>query len=184
MNSRKIEILVGLFVSMGVAALVMLALKVANAGIAGSNGTYSLHAKFENIGSLKVRAPIKVGGVVIGRVENILVHPTEFVPLVYMSVDSNYECKFSDATSVSILTSGILGEQYLGINPVIASNSAQQECLGNQVVAEDEADELSIDAIFGVQSKALKDGDMITDTKSALVLEELIGQFLFNQSSE
>ncbi|MBS3797280.1 MULTISPECIES: outer membrane lipid asymmetry maintenance protein MlaD [unclassified Pseudoalteromonas] len=184
MNSRKIEILVGLFVSLGVAALVMLALKVANAGLTGSNGTYSLQAKFENIGSLKTRAPIKVGGVVIGRVETIQVHPSEFVPVVYMAIDKAYECKFSDATSVSILTSGILGEQYLGLNPVIASNQAQQTCLGNAVAESQQDDELSIDAIFGVQSKALKDGDMITDTKSALVLEELIGQFLFNQGSE
>ncbi|MEM0515043.1 outer membrane lipid asymmetry maintenance protein MlaD [Pseudoalteromonas sp. YIC-827] len=184
MNSRTIEILVGLFVSMGVAAFVMLALKVANAGLSGSNGTYSLQAKFENIGSLKTRAPIKVGGVVIGRVETIQVHPSEFVPVVYMAIDNAYECKFSDATSVSILTSGILGEQYLGINPAIASNQAQQACLGNAVAESQQDDELSIDAIFGVQSKALKDGDMITDTKSALVLEELIGQFLFNQGSE
>ncbi|WP_105188003.1 outer membrane lipid asymmetry maintenance protein MlaD [Pseudoalteromonas sp. T1lg48] len=185
MNSRKIEILVGLFVSLGVAAFVMLALKVANAGLTGSNGTYSLQAKFENIGSLKTRAPIKVGGVVIGRVETIQVHPSEFVPVVYMAIDNAYECKFSDATSVSILTSGILGEQYLGLNPVIASNQAQQTCLGKAVVeSQEQSDELSIDAIFGVQSKALKDGDMITDTKSALVLEELIGQFLFNQGSE
>lgn len=184
MNSRKIEILVGFFVTLGVAALAILALKVANAGLAGSNGTYSLQAKFENIGSLKTRAPIKVGGVVVGRVEGIQVHPSEFVPVVEMAIDNQYECKFSDATSVSILTSGILGEQYLGISPVIASDSAQQSCLGNEVAQAQSEDELSIDAVFGVQTKALKDGDMITDTKSALVLEELIDQFLFNQSSE
>ena len=75
MNSRKIEILVGFFVTLGVAALAILALKVANAGLAGSNGTYSLQAKFENIGSLKTRAPIKVGGVVVGRVEGIRCTP-------------------------------------------------------------------------------------------------------------
>lgn len=181
MNSRNVEILVGLFVSLGVAALVMLALKVANAGVAGSNGSYSLQAKFENIGSLKVRAPIKVGGVVVGRVENISVHPQQFVPVVSMSIDSAYECKFSDATSVSILTSGILGEQYLGISPVIASDGAQQSCINGESA---QADDNSIDALFGVSAKALKDGDVITDTKSALVLEELIGQFLFNQGGE
>ncbi|KAF7788591.1 phospholipid/cholesterol/gamma-HCH transport system substrate-binding protein [Pseudoalteromonas rubra] len=181
MNTRKIEILVGLFVALGVAAFVMLALKVANAGISGNGETYTLQAKFDNIGSLKTRAPIKVGGVVIGRVEGISIHPQEFVPVVNMSIDSHYECQFSDTTSVSILTSGILGEQYLGISPVIASQSAKQTCLGEEVVSNDELD---LGDLFGVESAALKDGDMITDTKSALVLEELIGQFLFNQSSE
>ncbi|BBN80307.1 outer membrane lipid asymmetry maintenance protein MlaD [Pseudoalteromonas sp. A25] len=180
MNTRKIEILVGLFVALGVAAFAVLALKVANSGISGSGETYTLNAKFENIGSLKTRAPIKVGGVVIGRVEGISIHPQEFVPVVAMSIDSSYECQFSDTSSVSILTSGILGEQYLGISPVIASDSAKQTCLGNEVTnASSELDDL-----FGVQSKALKDGDLVTDTKSALVLEELIGQFLFNQGSE
>ena len=114
MNTRKIEILVGLFVALGVAAFAVLALKVANSGISGNGETYTLSAKFENIGSLKTRAPIKVGGVVIGRVESIYIHPQEFLPVVNMSIDANYECQFSDTTTVSILTSGILGEQYLG----------------------------------------------------------------------
>jgi len=75
MNSRKLEILVGFFVALGILAFAMLALKVANSGISGSGETYTLNAKFENIGSLKARAPVKVGGVVIGRVESIYVHP-------------------------------------------------------------------------------------------------------------
>ncbi|WP_440054906.1 outer membrane lipid asymmetry maintenance protein MlaD [Pseudoalteromonas sp. T1lg65] len=180
MNTRKIEILVGLFVALGVAAFVLLALKVANAGISGNGETYTLKAKFENIGSLKTRAPIKVGGVVIGRVDGIYIHPEEFVPVVSMSIDKNYECQFSDTSSVSILTSGILGEQYLGISPVIASQSAKDTCAGNDVVAQED----NLEDLFGVETKALKDGDMMTDTKSALVLEELIGQFLFNQGGE
>ena len=133
MNSRKLEILVGFFVALGILAFAMLALKVANAGISGSGETYSLNAKFENIGSLKARAPIKVGGVVIGRVESIYVHPKEFLPVVDMTIDAQYLCRFSDTSSISILTSGILGEQYLGINPVIASSSAEQRCLGETV---------------------------------------------------
>ena len=72
MNSRKLEILVGFFVALGIAAFALLAFKVANAGISGNGETYQLNAKFENIGSLKARAPIKVGGVVVGRVESIL----------------------------------------------------------------------------------------------------------------
>ncbi|CAM4114669.1 outer membrane lipid asymmetry maintenance protein MlaD [Pseudoalteromonas byunsanensis] len=181
MNTRKIEILVGLFVALGVAAFAVLALKVANSGISGNGETYTLNAKFENIGSLKTRAPIKVGGVVIGRVDGISIHPQEFVPVVAMSIDASYECQFSDTSSVSILTSGILGEQYLGISPVIASDSAKQKCLGNEVTGSSDSE---LEDLFGVESRALKNGDLITDTKSALVLEELIGQFLFNQGSE
>lgn len=181
MNTRKIEILVGLFVALGIAAFAILALKVANSGISGNGETYTLSAKFENIGSLKTRAPIKVGGVVIGRVESIYIHPQEFLPVVNMSLDANYECQFSDTTTVSILTSGILGEQYLGISPVIAAESAKQTCLGNDVTTDSG---FELDDLFGVESVALKDGDMLTDTKSALVLEELIGQFLFNQGGE
>ncbi len=182
MNSRKLEILVGFFVALGIAAFTLLAFKVANAGISSSGDTYQLNAKFENIGSLKVRAPIKVGGVVVGRVESIMIHPKEFVPVVNMAIDANYLCQFSDTTSISILTSGILGEQYLGINPVIAPESAKQRCMGEEVTVS-KAD-TDLDDLFGVESKALTDGDYITDTKSALVLEELIGQFLFNQGGE
>ena len=182
MNSRKLEILVGFFVALGIAAFAMLALKVANAGISGNGETYLLKAKFENIGSLKTRAPIKVGGVVVGRVEGISIHPQEFVPVVDMTIDAQYQCRFSDTSSVSILTSGILGEQYLGINPVIAPKSAEQACLGVAVTSDDK--NLGLDELFGVESKALNDGDYINDTKSALVLEELIGQFLFNQGGE
>ncbi len=167
MNARNIEILVGLFVTLGVAAFLVLALKVANAGLAGSDETFTLKAKFDNIGSLKVRAPVKVGGVVIGRVANIYVDQRDFSPVVLMDISSEYDKKFSDTTSVSILTSGILGEQYLGINPIVASSNTDLEA-----------------ELFGVTSKPLSDGDFITDTKSALVLEELIGQFLFNQGSE
>lgn len=181
MNTRKIEILVGLFVALGVAAFAILALKVANAGISGNGETYTLSAKFENIGSLKARAPIKVGGVVIGRVDSIHIHEEEFLPVVNMSIDARYECQFSDTTSVSILTSGILGEQYLGLSPVIAAESAKQTCMGNEA---DTSADSELDDLFGVDSKALKNGDMLTDTKSALVLEELIGQFLFNQGGE
>ena len=99
-----------------------------------------------------------------------------------MTIDAQYLCRFSDTSSISILTSGILGEQYLGIHPVISPDSAKQRCLG-ETVTENKQDE-AIDDLFGVESKALGDGDSITDTKSAIVLEELIGQFLFNQGSE
>ena len=170
MNSRKTEMFVGFFVTLGLAAIIMLALKVANAGISGSGETYSLYAKFDNIGSLKVRSPIKVGGVVVGRVESINLDPNDYVPVVHMNISTQYS-NFTETSSVNILTSGILGEQYLGINPGVI---AQQD-----IDSEDELNEM-----FGLEEvKVLKDGDFITDTKSALVLEELIGQFLFNQGN-
>ena len=169
--SRKIEVLVGFFVSFGILALILLALKVANAGISGGGETYSLYAKFDNIGSLKVRSPIKVGGVVVGRVEAINLDPKDYTPIVHMKIASEFN-QFSETTSVNILTSGILGEQYLGLNPGVLASE-------NNDFADDIGD------LFGQEKlRTLKDGDTITDTKSALVLEELIGQFLFNQSGE
>ncbi|ATC96162.1 outer membrane lipid asymmetry maintenance protein MlaD [Pseudoalteromonas tunicata] len=169
--SRKIEILVGFFVSLGILALVLLALKVANAGISGGGETYNLYAKFDNIGSLKVRSPIKVGGVVVGRVEAINLDPKDYTPVVHMKISSEFN-QLSETTSVNILTSGILGEQYLGLNPGVLANSSSEF-----------SDEIS--NLFEQEKlKILQDGDMITDTKSALVLEELIGQFLFNQGGE
>ena len=170
MVSRKIEILVGFFVSLGVLALVMLALNVANAGIGSTGETYTLNAKFENIGSLKVRSPIKVGGVVIGRVASITLDKSDYLPVVAMEISTDYS-NFSETTAVNILTSGILGEQYLGLNPGV-------------LISESDADD-ELNDLFGQEElKILVDGDFITDTKSALVLEELIGQFLFNQGGE
>lgn len=154
MVSKKVELTVGFFVALGIAALLMLAFKVANTGISGSGDTYNLYARFDNIGGLKVRSPIKVGGVVVGRVSNISLDDVDYTPLVTLEIYNQY-AKFSDATSVSILTAGLLGEQYLGIQPGF------------------------IDESVGM----LAPGDFIEDTKPALVLEELIGQFLFSQGS-
>lgn len=154
MTSRKIEILVGFFVALAIAAFLMLSLKVASSGIAGTGQTYSLYAKFENIGGLKVRSPIKVGGVVVGRVKAIRLDAQEYLPVVELEIDSNYN-NFPETSSIAILTSGLLGEQYLGLQPGFIDESVS----------------------------ILVDGNHIEDTKSALVLEELIGQFLFNRGS-
>lgn len=154
MVSKKIELLVGLFAAIGIAALLMLALKVANSGIAGNGNTYQLYAKFDNIGGLKVRSPIKVGGVVIGRVNAISLDSEDYTPLVTLEIFAEYN-NFSEATSVSILTAGLLGEQYVGLLPGFIHTSVE----------------------------ILKPGDYIEDTKPALILEELIGQFLFSQGS-
>lgn len=154
MMSKKIEMFVGLFAVIGIAALLMLALKVADSGISGSGETYKLYAKFDNIGGLKVRSPIKVGGVVVGRVSEISLDSDDYTPLVTLEIDTRFK-NFSEATSVSILTAGLLGEQYIGLLPGF------------------------IDESVGT----LQEGDYIEDTKPALVLEELIGQFLFGQGN-
>lgn len=153
--SKKIELLVGLFTAIGVCALLMLALKVADSGISGQGETYQLYAKFDNIGGLKVRSPIKVGGVVIGRVSDISLDAEDYTPIVTLDIYEKYN-QFSEATSVSILTAGLLGEQYIGLLPGFVDESV--ETLGA--------------------------GDYIEDTKPALVLEELIGQFLFSQGGD
>ncbi len=154
MTSKKVEFIVGLFVALGIAAILILSIKVADSGLSGNGNTYQLYAKFDNIGSLKVRSPIKVGGVVIGRVSNITLDKDDFMPVVTLEINTQYS-DFSETTSISILTAGLLGEQYLGLEPGF------------------------IDETFDT----LKPGDYIEDTKPALVLEELIGQFLFSQGN-
>jgi len=154
MVSKKIELMVGIFVALGIAALLMLSLKVANNGITGSGESYDLFAKFDNIGGLKVRSPIKVGGVVVGRVSDISLDGEDYMPIVTMEIYQEYN-QFSEATSVAILTAGLLGEQYIGLQPGFMDESVE----------------------------ILQPDDYIEDTKPALVLEELIGQFLFSQGS-
>jgi len=154
MVSKKVEFMVGLFAVIGIAALLMLSLKVADSGISGSGETYDLYAKFDNIGGLKVRSPIKVGGVVVGRVTDIFLDEEDYTPVVTLNIYAQYN-NFSEATSVSILTAGLLGEQYIGLLPGFIDESVT----------------------------TLEPGDYIEDTKPALVLEELIGQFLFSQGS-
>lgn len=155
MVSKKVEFLVGCFVAMGLAAILMLTLKVANDGIQGNGESYQLYAKFDNIGGLKVRSAVKVGGVVVGRVSQISLDEEDYVPVVTLTIFSEFN-NFSEASSVSILTSGLLGEQYIGLHPGFIDESVD----------------------------ILGDGDFIEDTKPAIVLEELIGQFLFSQGSE
>jgi phospholipid/cholesterol/gamma-HCH transport system substrate-binding protein len=154
MVSKKIELMVGFFVALGILALLVLSLKVANSGISGNGETYNLYAKFDNIGGLKVRSPIKVGGVVVGRVSDISLDQDDYTPVVTLNIYAQYN-SFSEATSVAILTAGLLGEQYIGLQPGFIDDSME----------------------------ILQPDDYIEDTKPALVLEELIGQFLFSQGS-
>ena len=153
MKSRKVELLVGVFVALTIAAGLMLALKVANQSMSTGEDSYVLYAKFDNIGGLKVRSAVKVGGVTVGRVDSITLNNSDFTPVVAMSIASEFD-QFPETSSVSILTSGLLGEQYIGFQPGFV--------------------------IDGIEN--LDQGDYIEDTKSALVLEDLIGQFLFSSN--
>lgn len=155
MESRNTQLAVGLFVIIGVLALLFLGLKAANTNVVTNGETYKLYAKFDNIGGLKERSPVKVGGVVVGRVSKISLSGAYYEPLVEMTISKQYN-EFSDTSSVSILTSGLLGEQYIGLNPGFIDETVEM----------------------------LEDGDYVFDTKSALVLEDLIGQFLFSQGND
>jgi phospholipid/cholesterol/gamma-HCH transport system substrate-binding protein len=152
MPKKSIEILVGLFVVLGALALLFLALKAANLGSFSSGGdTYRLQARFDNIGGLKVRAPVRSAGVNVGRVTAIVLDPKTYQGVVTLDVHRGVE--FPKDSSAKILTAGLLGDQYIGIEP-------------------------------GADEKNLAAGDVIRQTQSAVVLENLIGQFLFNKAAE
>jgi phospholipid/cholesterol/gamma-HCH transport system substrate-binding protein len=151
MGRKGIETLVGVFVLLGMLAVVFLALKAANLASFSVGSTYALTARFDNIGGLKVRAPVKSAGVTVGRVTSIALDPQSFQGLVMIEIDSRV--KFPNDTSAKILTSGLLGDQYIGLEP-------------------------------GGSDKNLAGGDQIKMTQSAVVLENLIGQFLYNRAAE
>ena len=151
MNRKLLDLWVGFFVIFGFAALLFLALRVGNVSSANFSETYQLTAKFDNIGGLKVRGPVKSAGVVVGRVSAIRLDPTAYEALVTMTIDSRYQ--FPKDTFASILTAGLLGEQYVGLDA-------------------------------GGDEKMMKNGDVFAKTQSAVVLEKLISQFMFNKASE
>ena len=146
------DVWVGLFMALGLAALVMLALRVSNLTSLTSDAGYQVVAQFDNIGGLKVRAPIKLAGVVVGRVESISIDAETFRAEVGLRIENRYDI-FPTDTSAAIYTSGLLGEQYIALSP-------------------------------GAEDAVLKDGDRITLTQSSIVLENLIGQFLYNKAAE
>lgn len=115
MNRRVYDFWVGVFVVLGLAALVFLALRVSNVSSGGSKPTYRVTAAFDNIGGLKARAPIKSAGVLVGRVAGIHLDPQTYRALVTLDIEQDY--KFSRDSSAEILTSGVLGDQYVGIDP-------------------------------------------------------------------
>jgi len=152
MESRTVEIAVGVFIAAGFAALFMLAMKVSNlSSLTGEDG-YVLTARFDNIGGLKVRAPVTMAGVRIGRVTDIGFDQKTYEAVVKLTINPVYN-QIPKDTSASILTSGLLGEQYVGLQP-------------------------------GAEDKYLQGGGVIKYTQSAIILERLVGQFLFNKAQE
>jgi phospholipid/cholesterol/gamma-HCH transport system substrate-binding protein len=151
MSKRNIEILVGLFVLLGLGGVLFLALKAANLTTVSNGDTYALTARFDNIGGLKARAPVRSAGVVVGRITGISLDPKTFQGVVALEVSRRFE--FPKDSSAKILTAGLLGDQYIGIEA-------------------------------GGDMANLAAGDTIKQTQSAVVLENLIGQFLFNKAAE
>ena len=151
MKRSTIDIWVGAFVAAGFAGLLFLALKVGNLASFSTSQAYQVQAKFANIGGLKVRAPIKSAGVVVGRVSDIKFDNESYEAIVTFNVDAQYQ--FPRDTSAKILTSGLLGEQYVGLEA-------------------------------GGDGTMLKNGERLRLTQSAVVLENLISQFLFNKAAE
>ena len=145
MGKKSIETLVGGFVLLGMLGLVFLALKAANLGSLGSSDAYTLTANFDNIGGLKARAPVRTAGVTVGRVKSIQLDPKTYQGVVTLDIDKGY--KFPKDTAAKILTAGLLGDQYVGLEP-------------------------------GGDDKDLAAGGVIAQTQSAVVLENLIGQFI------
>ncbi|SCY46198.1 outer membrane lipid asymmetry maintenance protein MlaD [Nitrosospira sp. Nsp13] len=151
MQRTTMDLWVGVFVMAGIGALLVLALKVGNLGTYSEAESYTLIGNFENIGGLKVRAPVKSAGVVVGRITDIQFNTETYDAAVTMNIDRRYQ--FPKDTFASILTSGLLGEQYIGL-------------------------------AAGGDETVLKNGDKILKTNSAMVLEEMIGRFLFDKASE
>jgi phospholipid/cholesterol/gamma-HCH transport system substrate-binding protein len=151
MSKKNVEILVGLFVLLGALSLAFLALKAANLASFSTGEVYVLQARFDNIGGLKPRAPVRSAGVAVGRVTSINLDPKTYLGVVTMEISQGFA--FPKDSSAKILTAGLLGDQYIGIEPGAAENN-------------------------------LVAGDVIKQTQSAIVLENLIGQFLFNKAEE
>lgn len=149
MSNQKVDIWVGLFVMLGIVALLFLALRAGNLSSFSLADTYAVQARFDNIGGLKVRAPVKSAGVVVGRVANIQFDDQTYKALVTVNLERHFE--FPTDTSASILTSGLLGEQFIGLDA-------------------------------GGEDRMLVAGDAITLTQSAIILEQLISQFLYGSA--
>lgn len=150
MERKTVDLWVGIFVAAGLIGLLVLALKVGNASSVRVSDGYTITANFDNIGGLRARAPVRSAGVLVGRVEHVGFDNETFRAKVIMRIDRRYE--FPKDSSVSILTSGLLGDQFIGIDG-------------------------------GGDTELLEDGDQVRLTQSAIVLEKVIGQFLYGKSA-
>lgn len=150
LRTRLLEIGVGAFMAAGIVALFFLAMQVSNLSATTTGAGYEIKARFDNIGSLKVRSPVSMAGVRIGRVVGIGFDPKTYEALVTLHIESRYD-RIPDDTFANIYTAGLLGEQYIGLDP-------------------------------GGSDRFLIAGDEIQHTQSAMVLEQLIGQFLFKKA--
>jgi phospholipid/cholesterol/gamma-HCH transport system substrate-binding protein len=151
MRKSAIDVWVGIFVAIGLLAALFLALKVGNMNAVSFQPTYTITARFDNIGGLKPRAPVKSAGVVVGRIVDIRFDDTTYQATVTMTLERSYQ--FPKDSAAKILTSGLLGEQYVGLEA-------------------------------GGSDQMLAQGNMITQTQSAVVLENLISQFLYNKAAD
>jgi phospholipid/cholesterol/gamma-HCH transport system substrate-binding protein len=151
MQTKALELLVGLFFTLGVAAVFILTFRVASLDAGSAGDSYAVTADFENIGGLKPGAAVTMAGVRIGRVRSIEIEPNTFEARVTMRIENSFN-KLPKDSSANIFTAGLLGEQYIGLVP-------------------------------GGEDAALADGDAIKFTQSALVLENLIGQFVAGMAS-
>jgi len=150
MQSKSTEITVGMFVAAGIAALFVLAMKVSNLAEFNDETGYQVTAEFENIGGLKVRSPVTMAGVRVGRVAEINLSSETYNAVVTLNLYGNFDVIPTD-TAASIYTAGLLGEQYIGLEA-------------------------------GAEEEFLQNGDVIDLTQPALVLEQVIGQFLFSKA--
>ena len=151
-RQRSMEVIVGAFMAAGLVALFFLAMRVSNLSAAGDSDGYRISARFANVGSLKARAPVTMAGVRIGRVEDVRFDKATYEGVVTMRIDPKVDT-IPDDTFANIFTAGLLGEQYVGLEP-------------------------------GGSQDYLTEGDVIENTQSALVLEQMIGQFLFSKAEE
>jgi phospholipid/cholesterol/gamma-HCH transport system substrate-binding protein len=172
MTTRTAEIWVGIFVAAGLAALFMLAMKVSNLSSYTSGGGYDVIARFDDASGLKVRSPVTMAGVTLGRVAQIGFDPKTYQAVVTMRIESRYN-KLPDGTSANIYTAGLLGEKYIGLLPGPASNPCQDEKLQAQL--EGRKPDLK-----GLKCgpQYLKQGSVIKLTQGSLILEKLIAQFI------
>jgi len=172
MTTRITEIWVGLFVAGGIAALFMLAMKVSNLSTYESDHGYDVTAYFEDISGLKVRSPVTMSGVRIGRVKDISFDKKRLSALVTMEIEGEYD-SLPDDSSASIYTAGLLGEKYIGLEPGAGSSDCEEFSM-------DESGEVSVAESTGEDCapKTLKQGSQIKLTQDSLVLEKLIGQFI------